>query len=101
MYADISHFTANEYTIESVNKCDCVKFAETRHVADIIEVNDAPHVNYADNKTNKHLGALPTAETAELNETPYTTASGKMHLILHPFVTFATFAIFFVQFCTI
>jgi len=27
--------------------------------------------------------------------------SGKMHLILHPFVTFATFANFFVQFCTI
>ncbi len=28
-------------------------------------------------------------------------ASGKMHFLLHPFVTFATFAIFFVQFCTI
>ena len=32
---------------------------------------------------------------------PHMGASGKMHFLLHPFVTFATFAIFFVQFCTI
>jgi len=42
-----------------------------------------------------------TLQDVSIAQHGFYSTSGKMHLILHPFVTFATFANFFVQFCTI